>query len=312
MSSPLKVLSLFSGCGGLDYGFHHNSAFSVEKAFDSMKYAVDVYNANYETEGVDVVGEVLDVQELLNENDKIHFSPDIIIGGPPCQDFSVAGTMQLGTRANLTKVFTDIVVKYKPKYFVMENVPTIKTVGKQIYDSVLDQFKYAGYEVSSVMVHMPDYGVPQMRKRMIVIGVLGSGSTTIMQMLIERKDNVKSLREYIQKTGINFNLDGKEHVYRHPCNYSRRGVISIDELYPTVRGVLRKMPPTYNFHENDTCKTREGVLNPTWQFAALIQTFPSDFKFGPKNNALIIGNSVPPKFSKILAEVISQFHSQAV
>ena len=69
------------------------------------------------------------------------------------------------------------------------------------------------------------------------------------------------------------------------------------------------MPPAYEFHEGDTIKIRDSVISPDWNMVARIQTFPPSFKFVDKNNAIIIGNAVPPKFSEVLANIIATHHT---
>lgn len=303
-NDKLKVLSLFSGCGGLDYGFHQSDKYVIMKSYDSMKHAVETYNLNFNPKA-----EQLDVRELLKSEFDLGFSPDVIIGGPPCQDFSVAGGKILGDRANLTCIYIDIICKYRPLYFVMENVPTIRTIGKSVYDTIIKKLKDASYGLSINVIYMPDYGIPQERKRLVIIGKKNGNDDVFNNLLVEAKTPVKSIREFIIKSNIDIGLNGKEHIYRHPRNYSRRGVYSIDELYPTVRGCLRKMPPTYQFHTGDTTQTRDDVISPDWNIIAKIQSFPSSFKFSNKNNALIIGNAVPPKFSEVLSRIIATHHT---
>lgn len=302
-NNKLKVLSLFSGCGGLDYGFHKRSEFAVMKSYDSMKHAVETYNLNFIPKA-----EQLDVKEIMKPDFHLGFQPDVIIGGPPCQDFSVAGEKTIGDRANLTKTYIDIVCKYKPLYFVMENVPTIRTIGKSVYDKIVKKLKDAFYGLSINVIYMPDYCIPQERKRLVIIGKRNGEDGEFDSLLTKAKKPIQSIREYIKETKIDIGLNGKEHIYRHPRNYSRRGVYSIDELYPTVRGCLRTMPLTYIFHDGDTTNVRDLVVSPDWNMVAKIQTFPPSFKFMNKNNSLIIGNAVPPKFSEALAGIIATHH----
>jgi DNA (cytosine-5)-methyltransferase 1 len=302
-NDKLKVLSLFSGCGGLDYGFHQRPEFAVMKSYDSMKHAVETYNLNFTPKA-----QQLDVKELMKPEFHLGFQPDVIIGGPPCQDFSVAGEKTLGDRANLTETFIDIICKYKPLYFVMENVPTIRTIGKAVYDKIIKNLKDASYGLSINVIYMSDYCIPQERKRLVIIGKRNGNDSIFDPLLNAAKKPIKSIRDYIKETKIDIGLNGKEHIYRHPRNYSRRGVYSIDELYPTVRGCLRKMPPRYTFHNGDTTNVRESVASPDWNMVARIQTFPPSFKFMNKNNSLIIGNAVPPKFSEALAGIIATHH----
>lgn len=303
-TNKLNVLSLFSGCGGLDYGFHQREEFAVMKSYDSMKHAVETYNLNFTPKA-----QQFDVKDILKPEFNLGFTPDVIIGGPPCQDFSVAGDKTLGDRANLTETYIDIICRYKPLYFVMENVPTIRTIGKSVYDKIIKKLKDASYGLSVNVIYMPDYCIPQERKRLVIIGKRNGVDGIFDTPLIKAKNPINSIRAYIKKTNIDIGLSGKEHIYRHPRNYSRRGVYSIDELYPTVRGCLRKMSPAYEFHEGDTTKTRDSVISPDWNMVAKIQTFPPSFKFANKNNAIIIGNAVPPKFSEVLAGIIATHHT---
>jgi site-specific DNA-cytosine methylase len=72
------------------------------------------------------------------------------------------------------------------------------------------------------------------------------------------------------------------------------------------------MSPTYEFHEGDAIKIREFILSPDWNMVARIQTFPTSFKFANKNNAVIIGNAVPPKFSEVLAGILATHHAHHI
>ena len=115
-----SVVDLFSGCGGLSLGFQ-NAGYKIIAAFDKWGIAVDIYRKNFDHSIYESDLEDGDTQEKI-----VQMQPDIIIGGPPCQDFSSAGhrNVQLG-RAELTLTFCDIVIKANPKYFLMENVPEI-------------------------------------------------------------------------------------------------------------------------------------------------------------------------------------------
>jgi DNA (cytosine-5)-methyltransferase 1 len=117
--------------------------------------------------------------------------------------------------------------------------------------------------------------------------------------LDQHKNPTKSIRESGIDTG------GKEHIYRHPRTYGQRAVFSIDGLYPTVRGTIRKMPPSKAFHAKDSSKNAAEILVPDWEFLAKIQSFPATFKWLPRNNADLVGNAVPPKFSAVLATIFS-------
>ena len=116
----MKTVDLFAGCGGLSLGFK-NAGFEIVAAFDNWQPAIEVYKDNFIHPIFDI-----DLSQNINYQLIAQFNPEIIIGGPPCQDFSSAGKRNenLG-RANLTLVFTNIVTLIKPKWFVMENVDRI-------------------------------------------------------------------------------------------------------------------------------------------------------------------------------------------
>ena len=296
----LNVLSLFSGCGGLDYGFETDDNFSIVKAYDFNKDAVETYNLNFKGNKA----EYFDVNQINIDNFK---DIDLIIGGPPCQDFSVAGKKKLGDRSSMTTKFIEIICDIKPKYFIMENVPTIKSVGKDIYTNIISKLKEYNYGLTENIVDMSDYGIPSLRKRIIIIGVLNDCDGVLQEYFESQKNKCNSLTEYLTKNNISLDTQLTD-IYRHPCNYSRRGVFSFDELYPTIRGCMRRMPPKYKFHEGDTCKIRDQILNPTIDIISKIQTFPDSFKFIEKNNnQLLIGNSVPPLMSIKLRNILLSY-----
>ena len=138
-----KTIDLFSGCGGMSLGFQ-NAGFEILAAYDNWKPAVDVYELNFEHP---IYSEDL-ADEKVQKRIKA-FKPNVIIGGPPCQDFSSAGHRDenLG-RAVLTYTYRDIILRIKPKYFVMENVPEITK--SAILKEIKDSFKEAGYGLTEV------------------------------------------------------------------------------------------------------------------------------------------------------------------
>jgi len=119
----IKCVDLFSGCGGLSLGFE-KAGIEILSAIDNWDKAVEIYNANFSHKCYqqDIKDEKA-VLEIINR-----YKPNMIIGGPPCQDFSSAGKRDesLG-RADLTYTFANIICEYKPKWFVMENVDRIRS-----------------------------------------------------------------------------------------------------------------------------------------------------------------------------------------
>jgi len=291
-----RVVDLFSGCGGMTLGFEQ-AGFDVVAAFDNWKPAVEVYKANFKHPITQIDLNEDEAQELINEE-----KPDVIVGGPPCQDFSIAGGRDFsGKRANLTLRFAEIVINAKPNFFVMENVYNIQ--GTPVLSKVLDQFSKAGYGLTHGIFDASLMNVPQRRKRYFVIGELG-GESDGLRTLIEKSLAKKSLtvREYL---GDKLKTD---FYYMHPRSYARRAVFSIDEPSSTIRGVNRPIPQTYKFHNADAAKSMDKVRALSSTERGLLQTFPEDFIFlGPKTSVeQMIGNAVPVNMANFIAQRIME------
>jgi DNA (cytosine-5)-methyltransferase 1 len=160
--------------------------------------------------------------------------PQMIIGGPPCQDFSSAGKRDetLG-RADLTISYANIVASSKPEWFVMENVERI--IKSRILKEAIQIFKKAGYGISYQVLDASFCGVPQSRKRFFLIGHRYSPDNFLNSYLAKNlSSKPMTLFDYF---GNSF---GIEYYYRHPRSYARRGVFSIYEPSPTIRRVILK------------------------------------------------------------------------
>lgn len=294
----MKVVDLFCGCGGLSLGFQ-KAGFDVVAAYDKWEAALNVYRLNFSHPAED-----MDLSDVDNSSKVIcEFQPDMIIGGPPCQDFSPAGKRdEEGGRGDLTVHFAQIVSHVRPKWFVMENVARITKTQKLIDARTI--FKQAGYGLSQHILDASYCGVPQSRKRFFLIGKLHEMDGFMIPFInsgLAKKP--MSLRDYFgDSLGI-------EYYYRHPRSYVRRGIFSIDEPSPTIRGVNRPMPEGYKIHANDPVASKEGIRPLTTLERSYIQTFPKDFKFiGNKTNIeQMIGNAVPVNLAMFVANAIKNY-----
>ena len=171
--SKFSVASLFSGIGGLDLGFEF-AGFDVVWASDILKAAVESYPRNFGRAAV---------QADLNDIsiDKIP-DTDVIIGGPPCQSFSLVGRRQHNDpRGQLVYRYLDVVRHKRPRAFVMENVPGIaasKVNGRRLTEVLSEEFSSIGYNITIMKLDASDYLVPQKRNRIFLVGLL-SGKATI-------------------------------------------------------------------------------------------------------------------------------------
>lgn len=295
----MNTIDLFAGCGGLSLGFE-NAGFEIKAAFDNWKPAIEVYRANFSHPITD-----LDLAEDFDLNILKRFSPQMLIGGAPCQDFSSAGKRDetLG-RADLTIRFAEIIAEIKPEWFVMENVPRIAK--SRLLRESKEILKNEGYGLTEKILDASYFNVPQTRKRFFLIGHLTSADN-FLDIYLEKN---KSLRPMTVFEHLGASLD-TEFYYRHPRSYLRRGIFSIHEPSPTVRGVNRPIPKTYVKHSGDACAPGEKVRPLTTIERSYLQTFPKDFNFFGNKSDLeqMIGNAVPVKLAEHVANCIKEYQT---
>jgi len=294
--AKIRTVDLFAGCGGMSLGFQ-NAGFKIVSAFDHWGPAVDIYNKNFTHPMYK-----LDLGEKNAYKEIESFEPELIIGGPPCQDFSIAGHRDesLG-RANLTMSFAEIVTKLKPNYFVMENVPLVAK--SDVYPKAVSKFQGAGYGLTAVTLDASRCGVPQARKRFFLIGGVDFEHDQLEADLLEgQSDKQMTLFDYFGDSL------GFEHYFRVPRTYQRRGVFSVHEPAMTIRGVDRPVPSGYPPHPNDSAPISKKIRTLTQKERSLIQTFPEDFILDiAKTNAnTLIGNAVPVKLAEYVARILKR------
>lgn len=290
----MKVVDLFAGGGGLSLGFQRQG-FKIAAAFEWWDVAVKCYAANFSHPVHQI--------DLSNVDNAVYlisqYCPDIIIGGPPCQDFSHAGKRIEASRASLTDSYAKIVATICPKCFVMENVDRART--SKAYTNARKIFKDAGYGLTEIVLDASLCYTPQKRKRFICFGIQGKSDGFAIETFVQRMSKEPmTLRDYFG------DMLGFEFYYRHPRNYNRRAIFSIDEPAPTIRGVNRPVPKGYPGHPNDACPVTDNLHALTTEERSWIQTFPKDFNWiGSKTNIeQMIGNAVPVNLAAFVAETV--------
>ncbi len=293
----MRVVDLFSGCGGLSLGFE-KAGFEVVAAFDNWKEACAVYAVNFKHPVFE-----RDLSALSDTQFIKNYCPDILIGGPPCQDFSSAGKRDetLG-RADLTLSFASIVADVQPEWFVMENVERIQT--SCALQKAISLLKSCGYGLSQVVLQASYCGVPQSRKRFFMVGHMGTDDH-FLDGYFEKNLAKKPMTVY-EYLGDTLPL---EHYYRHPRSYARRAIYSVHEPSATIRGVNRPVPPNYQPHAGDTCEPSPALRPLTTKERSLIQTFPEMFRWvGSKTHTeQLIGNAVPVNLAWYVANCIQAY-----
>ena len=230
------------------------------------------------------------------------YKPQLIVGGPPCQDFSSAGKRTEGSNASLTEAFAEIAINCNPAFIVMENVPRAKS--SWAWQGARELFHGAGYNCVEVVLDASYFGAPQIRKRVFCVAIQDSNPSRFLDSIEgSMSSSQMTVAEYMDPE-----LDFTDY-YRHPRNYSRRAVYSIYEPSATIRGVNRPVPPSYPGHPLDSAPA--NTVKPlTTDQRGRIQTFPKDWRW-PENGAKakteqLIGNAVPVELANKVATGIRE------
>ena len=293
----ISVVDLFCGCGGMSLGFQ-NAGFRIVAAFDNWQPALTVYRENFDHPAIKT-----DLGDPDNDRSIRDLRPDLIIGGPPCQDFSSAGpNKHTSARAGLIERFVDTIHAAKPSYFVMENVP--RTRLRPVFRRAVERLRSLGFGLTSRVLDASYCGVPQHRERLFLIGAIGADDGFLDSYLDERLSaKALTLREYFGSSL------GTDYYFRVPTNYSRRGVFSIDEPSVTIRAIDRPIPKGYPGHPDDPVPIGPDVRAFTVLERSYIQTFPRSFKFNGTKGHLntMIGNAVPVKLAQYVADSLARY-----
>lgn len=184
----MNVFDLFCGCGGFSKGFQ-SAGFDIKLGIDIWQDAITTYKYNF-PDAVTITEDIsnLNGNDLLSRSNLTANEVDVIIGGPPCQGFSLSGKRMIDDPRNiLYKSFVRMVSDIKPKVFVMENVPgLVKLFKGKVKDQVIEDFSELGYEVTLEQLTACDYGVPQARKRVFFVGINKEKIKTQVNLLFLR------------------------------------------------------------------------------------------------------------------------------
>jgi DNA (cytosine-5)-methyltransferase 1 len=304
----MKAISLFAGAGGMDYGFQR-AGFDIVWANDIWEDAVESYRLN--------LGDHICCKNIKDIDAHDIPDADVLIGGFPCQGFSVANRNRFAEdeRNALYLQLLRVLKAKQPKFFVGENVKGIKSLdGGRVFDMILSDFRSAGYSVEHAILNAADYGVPQKRERVFFVGVrndLGvdldfpppcthapSEIAAVAGLLpwVGMGEALKDIPEPHEGSSLE-NHDYSRYKLRFNGYLGHR---TIDPAQPA---------PTITARGDD----RGGVVvihHPgnhrrlTARETAIIQSFPPTYRFfGPKTTVYRqVANAVPPRLAQVIAE----------
>lgn len=291
----MKVIDLYCGCGGLSRGLK-DTGLEVVLGVDIWPEALRVYRRNL---GVPTLEWDLSTVPDLPE-------ADVIVGGSPCQDFSNAGDTVEGERASLTVGFAEAVAAYRPTYFALENVP--RAVGCDAYNRACCLLHDAGYGLSEAELDASLYGVPQSRRRVLLVGRLGGRDDELSGLLSSgRAERPTTVREHCgDRLATRYYF---RHWFGRADDGRKRCVWSVDEVGPTVTCDPNTMPRGYRPRKGDATTDLALVRALTLRETALVQTFPPEWDWMPgvvrRPDAFrMVGNAVPPKLAEHLGRVL--------
>jgi len=338
------VLDLFCGCGGMSLGFEE-AGYHVLLGIDIWKDALETYKYNHkqsQTLCADMASlDPKEVEDLLGAK-----TVDVIIGGPPCQGFSIAGKRIVDDERNkLYKGFVRMVEHFKPKAFVMENVPNILSIGGgAVKEAILNDFKDLGYQVVVQVMLASNYGVPQNRRRAVFVG-LRSGEAYNFPLPydmpgVTSKEALSDLPESSLEQGADYPIaplseyqkmirNGSHGVYNHDITIHNERTKEIIAMVPDggnykdlpielqqtrkvhiawTRLNSRKPSFTIDCGHNHHFHYKYNRV-PTVRESARIQSFPDKFIFlGNKGSQLKqVGNAVPPLMAKAISEQLKKY-----
>jgi len=320
----MKIASFFSGAGGLDLGFT-NAGFELAFANDNWEGCWETFEKNHSHTICKKSITEIKPEEI----------PEVIgfVGGPPCQSWSLAGAMRgiNDSRGKLFYNYIELIKAKQPLFFLAENVPGLLS-DKHISEfiKIIKAFNEIGYNVSYELLNAKDYGVPQDRQRVIIVGYhkkLGkkfefpkpTNAYVFLRDVIGDLPLAKSAKE---KNKTNGKTEIPNHEYLNggfsTIYMSRNRVRSWDEHSFTIQAGGRHAPihpqaPKMKFIEQNKREFVKGKEHLYRRLSvrecARIQTFPDDFEFFYTDVAdgyKMIGNAVPVKLAEVIANKIME------
>jgi DNA (cytosine-5)-methyltransferase 1 len=322
----MKVIDLFSGAGGLSLGLKR-AGFKVVACVEIKRDAMDTY-ASHDTDAVHFNKDIRSI-----DFGRFHGTVDLVSGGPPCQPFSIGGLRKVSADSrDMIPEFVRCLEEVQPEAFIMENVPGLmQKKARPYFDSVIARLSACGYRLNWAVLSAADYGVPQKRKRLFILGSrkiqlrfpapthgydMASQHVTALQVLgrepIGEAPNcpVKFARYPDLRpdpySGQIYNGGGRPINPNGPCHT----ILASSGGYKTHWIDTENVAPEYHAHLKSGGAPRNGFVPGARRLSveecAIIQTFPRDLHFFGRRSAQYaqVGDAVPPDLAFFVARSV--------
>ena len=318
MAAAIKIVSLFCGCGGMDLGMiggfdflgkrYTKLPYKIIKAVDNDPYCTKIYNENFSTKS--------EIQDVKTLDEKTLEDFDLLIGGFPCQSFSISAQNppRLGYKDDRGKLFFEMVrilKEKKPRAFIAENVKGLLSANKgKAFPMIVKEFENAGYHVVHKLLMASDYGVPQKRERVIIVGFRDEKDLARFAYPAEvRQKHV--LREVVDEAA-----NEEEHWF-----FSEKAVAGMLKVQEKMnKGRAQNLNEPCNTVSSHLAKVSLNSTDPvlrvgerfrrfTPREAAKIQSFPDSFALDSVSETKqykAIGNAVPPVMMWHIAKAVAK------
>lgn len=300
----IELVSLFCGAGGLDLGFER-AGFKTVWANDILPEACETHSRWSDAEVVCADIKKIDVADIPRAK--------VVVGGFPCQGFSLAGPRKVDDSRNiLYKFFVNVVDELQPDVFVAENVKGILTLGNgEIIKAIIAEFADKGYTVTAKLVNAADYGVPQDRMRVIIVGTRNGRKFVFPEPYKSRvtlADALRDLRdpepdEVCDAPYSSRYMSRNRKRQWSDVSYTIPAMAKQCPLHPSSPDMVKLGPDIWKFGKGKTRRL-------SWREAAVIQTFPADLEFAGDltKKYLQIGNAVPVNLAYAIgSSVMNQY-----
>ena len=302
-TQPPTVLDLFAGCGGLSLGFEAAGFKTIGYEMDTS--ACETYNKNLQG---------ICTEAILNINFE-YPNADIVIGGPPCQPFSVRGYQRgIADKRNGFPIFIEAIKKINPSIFLFENVRGLLYANKEYFRIIIDELKTLGYYIEYKLLNAVDYEVPQNRERLFVVGHRGKFSfpaqkikkATVKEAIGDLMYTIPSESKFLTPS-----MDAYIATYEKASCCVKPRDLNPDKPARTL--TCRNLAGATSDMQRIRLKDgrRRRLLH---REAARLQTFPDWFDFYGNETQQFnqIGNAVPPLLAYHLALAVKEYMNNGI